>query len=535
MAETNGFVRIMPDSTGKRIAHSVMVEVSYDNGTIPFLIGDILTASTSLLTGTVYKIEGTTAAGLLHIAVPDPVPNTIVFVVGENLQVNTVTYAKAATTGFPFYYQQTHTVGFKNPLNGWDIQDNGSGLVEFPEGAPQFDAFGKMLVAQQTTMAEYLNKYEMDVSNFTNFLNGTATITHEPSSSGIVFSTGTASGDKAERISDQYHPYQLGKGRLIEITCACGDTGKANVNRHWGYADNNDGILFSMVGTVLNIQLRSSVTGTVIKTYVPRTEWNGDRLDGSLGVFNASGVTLDVSKDNIYWIDFQWLGAGRVRWGIVYGGKRIVCHTIDNANQNSRSYMRTGSLPVYFEQVNSGTAASTSEFRLWCCVVKTGGAFDVRRNFHSIPSEIPTISKSVSGTDLVPVFSIRSKQQFNGIDNRMSSFIDSLDVLSLNSPIQVAIIEGGTLTGMTFSSSAGDSAIEYDTTSTAISGGTIVDTFYVMGNSEKTVDLTRIYNFNGHIIHRKADITQYHVVTIAARLISPGSSYVESSATLIDV
>lgn len=531
MAETHGFIRILPDSTGKRIPQTVMVEVDYNNGTVPIVVGDIIISGTSGIIGTVFESEGTTTSGSLHIRVEEPVSNNLAYIIGENLQINGSTIAKAATVGYPFYYQQLNISGGRNPINSWDILDDGSGLTSFPEGAPSFDAFGKLLIAEQTTIAEYLNKYEVDTDKLQNILVGTASISHIPASSGILFSTGTTSGDKAERISDLYHPYQLGKSRLIEFTCAVGDAGKTNVNRHWGYSDNNDGVLFSLVGTTLNVQLRSSVSGTVVKTYIPRSEWNGDRLDGSGSIFNTSGATLDVSKMNIYWIDLQWLGAGRIRFGVNLNGKRIICHSINNANQNNVPYMRTGSLPIYGEQVNSGIPASSSEFRLWCCVVKQGGRFEPTK----INYTVPQFSKTITSTLPVPIATFRSKQTINSLDNRISSFIDSIDAISISSPIQFTIHKNCSLTGSSFEGNSGF-AIEYDTSATSMTGGISIESFYIAGGQEKTVDMSNVFDFKKQGIRRKAIISDTpNLYTLSARLLSAGSSAIEVTITLTDI
>lgn len=531
--ETHGFLKVLPDSTGKRLPMTVMAEIDFNNGTIPFVIGDIISTGTSGITCTVYIVEGTTASGLLHVKIEENVPVTPVFVVGENLVVDGVTNAKAASVGNTFYYPINNITGYNNPTNGWDIQGDGSGLVSFPQGAPSFDAFGKLLVAQQTTMAEYLNQYEMNTETMSNFLTGTASITHDPLSSGLVFSIGTGATDKAERISHQYHPYQLGKSRLIEITCASGDTGKANVKRHWGYADARDGLLFSLVGTTLNVQLRSSVSGTVVKTYIPQSEWNADRLDGTGSTFNRSKVLLNVSKGNIYWIDFQWLGVGKVRFGIVGpDGNRIVCHTIENANVNNRTYMRTGSLPVYAELENyDGTSASSSEFRLWCMVVKTGGEFSPTRYFYGVPPVEKTVT---SATTEVPLVSFRAKQTLNSLDNRTSSFLNFLNAISVGGAAQIRIIHAPVLTGSTFAGSS-EGGIEYDTASTAVSGGHAVSTFYLENGRSKDLDLSTVFNFMGHAIRRYANISETVLFSITGKLLTAGSSVVSVATTFSDV
>jgi hypothetical protein len=61
---------------------------------------------------------------------------------------------------------------------------------------------------------------------------------------------------------------------------------------------------------------------------VDQSAWNGDKLDGT----GASGLTLDLTKPQILWMDFEWLGVGNVRCGFIINGQYIVCHTYQNAN-----------------------------------------------------------------------------------------------------------------------------------------------------------------------------------------------------------
>jgi hypothetical protein len=61
------------------------------------------------------------------------------------------------------------------------------------------------------------------------------------------------------------------------------------------------------------------------ETVVPQTNWNIDKLDGT----GISGITLDISKAQILWMDIEWLGLGTVRIGFVINGNLFtVIHSI---------------------------------------------------------------------------------------------------------------------------------------------------------------------------------------------------------------
>ena len=88
---------------------------------------------------------------------------------------------------------------------------------------------------------------------------------------------------------------------------------------------------------------------TVDERY-PQSEWNLDKFDGT----GASGYNVDLSKMQMFYIDYSWYGAGAIRWGMrATNGKVTYCHKIANNNTNSEAYMRSGNLPARYETVSN--------------------------------------------------------------------------------------------------------------------------------------------------------------------------------------
>ncbi|AMO43219.1 virion structural protein [Cyanophage S-RIM32] len=87
------------------------------------------------------------------------------------------------------------------------------------------------------------------------------------------------------------------------------------------------------------------ITKTV-ETEWDQTEWNLDRMDGT----GKSGYTLDVTKMQMFYMDYSWYGAGFIRWGFrALDGNVIYVHKVPNNNQNTEAYMRSGNLPARYE------------------------------------------------------------------------------------------------------------------------------------------------------------------------------------------
>ena len=95
-------------------------------------------------------------------------------------------------------------------------------------------------------------------------------------------------------------------------------------------------------------------TGTFIiaskttDTRTPTSSFNIDKLDGT----GPSGYNIDLSKMQMFYIDYSWYGAGFIRFGVRGpNGDVIYAHKVANNNLNNEAYMRSGNLPAHYESV----------------------------------------------------------------------------------------------------------------------------------------------------------------------------------------
>ena len=78
----------------------------------------------------------------------------------------------------------------------------------------------------------------------------------------------------------------------------------------------------------------------------PQSSWNIDRCDGT----GASLLNLDLTKMQMFYVDYTWYGAGAIRFGFKNNrGEVIYCHRIANNNVNTEAYMRSGNLVGRYE------------------------------------------------------------------------------------------------------------------------------------------------------------------------------------------
>ena len=100
----------------------------------------------------------------------------------------------------------------------------------------------------------------------------------------------------------------------------------------------------------------SGVKGSIVReTRISRTNWNIDTCDGSGGVNNPSGFSLDLDTMQMVGIQYTWYGAGFIDWMIRGAdGNWIMVHRLKNNNVNYEAHMRTGNLPVRYSVENEG-------------------------------------------------------------------------------------------------------------------------------------------------------------------------------------
>ena len=79
---------------------------------------------------------------------------------------------------------------------------------------------------------------------------------------------------------------------------------------------------------------------------ISQSAFNIDRMDGT----GPSGYNIDLTKMQMFYIDYSWYGAGFVRWGVRGpDGSVIYVHKLVNNNVNYLAYMRSGNLPGRYE------------------------------------------------------------------------------------------------------------------------------------------------------------------------------------------
>ena len=377
-------------------------------------------------------------------------------------------------------------------LDSWNLQVYNAliGLGMDPFSPTSLDAFGRLRVSQPYTLFDSQNRYAAD-NQFDVSTTGTGTTTFLSNEAAIKMEVTGVGVGSVTRQTYRVFPYQPGKGLLVLATFVMDSSTSANLTQQVGYFNDSNGVFFKRTGSTNSFVLRSSSTPTPgtpsdVRT-VSQANWNGDKLDGT----GESGLTLDTSKAQILWMDFEWLGVGSVRCGFIIDGTYIVCHTFENANDITSVYMTTAILPVRY-QITSTTSAVAVSMKAICCSVVSEGGFE-QTSIDHVARRTTVLTNIDTTATFFPVVSIRLASGRTGavvIPNR----VQFLPLTSQN--YEVVLLKNPTLTGATWAATVpSDSNVEFDVDATAISAtGTIVQTDYVTSSGSGGVSETSLPN-----------------------------------------
>lgn len=389
-------------------------------------------------------------------------------------------------------------------------------------GGVTVDAFGRLRVSNPFTLFDSQNRYQKD-PQFSESLTGSATASFVANESSVDMTTTTASGDKAIRQTFRVFPYQPGKSLEVFATFVM-NAGKSGLRQRVGYFNADNGLFFELSETTKSFVLRTNTSGTPSDSRtVNQADWNGDKLNGT----GPSGLTLDITKAQILYMDFEWLGVGSVRCGFVIDGTPIICHTFNNANSLDKVYMTTAILPVRYEIENLTATASSSTLTQICSTVISEGGYQQK---NALSWARRTTALTGVTTTFVPLVSIRLKSTSLGAVVLPSIY--SAIPIGSTLDYEVALIKNATLTGASFTSNSTN--VELDVTASALTGGTIVDLTYTSGSNQGSGTATGSteYNFDNQIgvsIGGTSDI-----YTLAARTIS-GTDDIIGSLSYFDL
>ena len=351
---------------------------------------------------------------------------------------------------------------------------NNNSTVSFADNAT-IDAFGRLRASAPYTLFDSAHRYQDNGNWATSNTSGNSTFGHATNQSLIELSVTTANNAEVIRETNRVFAYQPGKSLLIMNTFAM-EPPKANLRQRVGYCSADNGIFFENDGNTTYFVLRSNTSSVVTETRVAQQNWNVDKFDGTGYSTQGTGAehgSLNISKTNILWMDFEWLGVGDVRVGFFVDGKPVIAHTFHNDNIHSTTYMTTACLPLRFEIENLSTTSSSSTAKQICnSVMSEAGYEGFSKRYNVTKNGSSSTTLTTAGTQY-PMIGIRMNS------SRLDSVVIPSDISAVleqtasNKPDTVLyrILINPTVTGGSWSTHSNGN-VDYNITASSVAGGT---------------------------------------------------------------
>ena len=353
---------------------------------------------------------------------------------------------------------------------------------DFAGGSAGSDAFGRQRVSNpemifnSKLIFDNAPLYWNDVSESGSGTNST----HSTNIAAVTLSVSANTAGKRTRQTYMRFNYQPSKSQLIFMTgILIKSGGGTGIKSRLGLFDDDNGLYLEYDAGNVYLVRRTYAGGSASDNRVVQSSWNIDKMDGT----GPSGITIDFTKTQIFFMDFEWLGVGRVRYGFNINGISYYVHELYNANNLTSVYMSTPNLPLRYQIINDGTGGASSMECVCSAVISEGGKEDIGTNLYaSTGTTVITAAKD----QLNVLLAIRLKSAYKGcvvdiLDTGIyCSTIDAYEwKLVLNPTI------GGTFTFSDITNSPLQSGVGNGSTNTA-SGGTVVAGGY--GTSKTAAD-----------------------------------------------
>jgi len=339
------------------------------------------------------------------------------------------------------------------------------------EPAP-LTAFGDSRIAELSPIIQQSFEYTVDnakLSSKTEVNGGTVT----QANAMAVVGTSTTTASKATYSSKHHAKYHPGFGGLARFT-AMFTTPVAVTEQFAGLADEvgstaafKNGYVVGYDGTTFGFhRFQNDALFTA-----PQSSWD-DPLDGT----GPSGMTLDTTKLNVFYIQMQYLGAGAVKLFVEdeATGGIILVHTLDYVNQNTVPHIYQPTLKFIFHADNKATANN-----LVVSTASLGYFVEGKTGLIELHQPLASSGEQLKGgiTAERAVCTIRNKTTYatraNFIDALILGFYGSSEAGTSNNLAYVRLVKNATLGGTPVYNDINttDSIIEIDVAGTTVTGG----------------------------------------------------------------
>jgi len=325
------------------------------------------------------------------------------------------------------------------------------------------------------TLFDSTHRYASN-NDFSDLVGGNSSITHKIYESTDSLNVTTQSGDLVYRESKKVFPCQPGKA-LTVIQSFVFSSAKNGLRQRVGYFSRQNGFYLQLNDSTLSIVSRTSTSGSPIETLVNQDQWNVDTFDGT----GPSRITLDINKSQILFTEYEWLGVGSVKVGFAIDGQFHTAHQFNHANYLDKVYMTASNLPVRYEIQNINTTSSPSALKQICVTVLSSGGY--KRSTELRSAARPELISNF-GTTFVPISAIKMSEQRTDSVVRLAR---ASGIVTTSNNVEIVVFRNPTLTGGTWITHRSTGNVQYNTSATGISGGSVVRQMFIAGSNQSNV------------------------------------------------
>ena len=370
--------------------------------------------------------------------------------------------------------------------------------IVFPDNSGNLDAFGKLRVSMPHTLFDSKTLHNKSSLFWSQTAIGTGIVQFTGEIDASVTLSAAAINDYAIRQTSQRFNYQPGKSQLAIFTGLLSPVSNA-IKRYGLFTSLTAAPYTPNLGLYFETQTDSTSSIAVVQNngtnLVPsvsarRENWNIDKLDGR----GVSGKTLQLSAANIFLIDFEWLGVGRVRFGTVIDGQVCYCHQINNAGNVQGAYIKSPNLPVRAEIRQTG--AGTATMKMICSTVMSEGGADFTGVTRSVDTggSATGIAITTSNTRRALIGVRLQSQKLDSVNEVLNaSAVPLPQSSSTHAPYRYEIVSNPVLGGSAITWTSVDANSNFDyavapNNTITVTGGTVIASGY--STLGQTIDLT---------------------------------------------
>ena len=295
--------------------------------------------------------------------------------------------------------------------------------------SPNLDAFGRLRTAAVTNLLDIKHVYDKNPLQISEVTAGTATSVFSKEFARVRMSAGT-SGDLVIRQTKTHPIYQPGKSQLFEGSFSNFQI-ETDVIKRVGCYTSTSGTPYDSVFDGFFLESNGITSAITFNIYLSGScSYSADTSTWDSSQFNPTN--FDWSKTNLMTVDYQWLGVGRMRFGMVLSGQTTYFLDYTAANNINTVYMSSPNQPIRYEIRSSG---GTGYLDMICCQVSTEGALNGLYSTVGIQHNTTT-TLSTSGTKY-PYIGYRLKQGYVSV----TSQYNSLSILNTSNDNYLLTIE----------------------------------------------------------------------------------------------